>query len=792
MSSETKITPASWWNRWVMNRKNWWLPLLIVMSVGIGSLLFVGTRTYQDAPPIPDFASASGEVLVSNASILRGQVVFQKYALMDYGSMFGDGAARGPDFTADALHQMAASMQELYVVQPEQTANPDELRRAAALARVQQEIKRSRHDPVTNRVKLTAGQAHAYEVLVKRYTGMFRGEGPEAFKPAGYIRDAGELKDLASFFFWGAWVCGAERPGANYSYTHNWPYDELAGNRPSAAIVFWSVASVLGLILALGVMLFLYGRYSQIAGWPKNGKPDAESSEPLEAGHLPTSAQRATYKLFVMAMLLFVLQIVAGVLTVHDFLGFTTVFGFDTARILPITVVRGWHLQLALFWISVCWMGASIFVVSARQENQPPGQCGLIHLLFALLVLLGVGTLVGVLLGPLGYLGEFWHLFGNQGWEFVELGKAQQVLMFVVFVLWTFIIWRAVRPVWSSGDAWILPKWLLYAVSSIVLLFLSAFVATPTTNFVIADFWRWAVVHMWAEAFFEVFTTVLLAYFMVMMGFVSHAAASRIVYLATLLFLGSGLLGISHNFYWNGKPVATLAIGGIFSTLQVVPLILLTLETWQFRKLPEQAPRPKSGVFANTFSQEETFLFLLGVNFWNFFGAGVFGFIINLPMVNYYEHSTYLTVNHGHAALMGVYGNLALAAILFCSRYLIVPKHWDRSLVRRAFWSINVGLALMVLIDLLPVGVQQFSIVLDQGLWAARSQEFIQGAYFQTLTWARIVGGALFVLGGVLPLAWFMTSRLGAIKPAAPEVVDSKSPDGSAGAAAFGGAPVET
>jgi nitric oxide reductase subunit B len=276
-----------------------------------------------------------------------------------------------------------------------------------------------------------------------------------------------------------------------------------------------------------------------------------------------------------------------------------------------------------------------------------------------------------------------------------------------------------------------------------------------------------------------------------MMGFVSHPAASRIVYLATLLFLGSGLLGISHNFYWNAKPVATLAIGGIFSTLQVVPLILLTLEAWQFRKLPEQAPRPKSGVFTNTFSQDETFLFLLGVNFWNFFGAGVFGFIINLPIVNYYEHSTYLTVNHGHAALMGVYGNLALAAILFCSRYLIVPKHWDRSLVRRAFWSINVGLALMVLIDLFPVGVQQFSIVLDRGLWAARSQEFIQGAYFQTLTWARIVGGALFVLGGVLPLAWFMTSRLGAVKPAAPEIMDSKSA-GGAGAAAFGRATMET
>jgi nitric oxide reductase subunit B len=269
---------------------------------------------------------------------------------------------------------------------------------------------------------------------------------------------------------------------------------------------------------------------------------------------------------------------------------------------------------------------------------------------------------------------------------------------------------------------------------------------------------------MWAEAFFEVFTTVLLAWFMYMMGFIGHAAASRIVYLATLLFLGSGLLGISHNFYWNAKPVATLAIGSVFSTLQVVPLILLTLEAWQFRRLPRRTLE-STGAAIPAFGQEEAFLFLLGVNFWNFVGAGLFGFMINLPIVNYYEHSTYLTVNHGHAALMGVYGNLALAAILFCCRYLVAQRAWNVRLLRRAFWSINVGLALMVVIDLLPVGAHQLALVLEHGFWFARSQAFVEGTFFQTLTWARIVGGALFVLGGVLPLAWFVLTRLAHVKP---------------------------
>ena len=260
------------------------------------------------------------------------------------------------------------------------------------------------------------------------------------------------------------------------------------------------------------------------------------------------------------------------------------------------------------------------------------------------------------------------------------------------------------------------------------------------------------------------FTTPLLAYFMVLMGFVSHAAASRIVYLATLLFLGSGLLGISHNFYWNAKPVATLAIGSVFSTLQVVPLILLTLEAWQFRNAPKRALA--EGIEEGGFGQAEAFLFLLGVNFWNFLGAGVFGFIINLPIVNYYEHGTYLTVNHGHAALMGVYGNLAIAAILFCSRYLVAAQAWDARLLRRVFWSLNLGLLLMVVIDLFPVGIAQLNEVLTHGLWHARSQQFVQGSLFQMLTWARILGGALFVLGGVLPLAWFLVTRFSALKGA--------------------------
>ena len=743
------------WSRLVMDRRNWWLPLLVVLTIGLGSMIFVGTRTYQDAPPIPDFVAESGETVVSAAAITRGQIVFLKYGLMNHGSMFGDGAGRGPDFTADALHAMALAMRDYH-------ASREGVDAAGAQARVQAEIRHNRFDPASNRATVGAAQAYAARELERRYAAMFRGEGTEAFHPAGYISDAAELRDLAAFFFWGGWVCGATRPGQDYSYTHNWPYDELAGNRPSAPIMMWSVAAALGLIAVLGVVLFLYGRYSSLASWRQAGDETRLATLTRIEAFGPTPLQRATYKFFAAAALLFVLQILAGVLTIHDFLRFTRFMGIDLAEALPITIVRAWHLQLALMWISACWVGASVFVLSAAQRETPQGLLGELNLLFGLFVVWVAGSLVGIALGSKGLLGEYWNLLGNQGWEFVEMGKLWQGILFLVFALWLRIVARMVRTVWGEGDAWTLPKWLLYAVACVLLLFISGFVARPETNFVIADFWRWAVIHMWVEAFFEVFTTALLAYFMVLMGFVSHTAASRIVYLATLLFLGSGLLGISHNFYWNAKPEATLAIGSIFSTLQVVPLILLTLEAWQFRSTPQRALEGVGGRAA--FGQAEAFLFLIGVNFWNFFGAGVFGFIINLPIVNYYEHGTYLTVNHGHAALMGVYGNLAIAAVLFCSRYLIAPQAWDARLLRRIFWSLNLGLMLMVAIDLFPVGIAQLNDVLAHGLWHARSQAFVQGDLFQTLTWARIIGGALFVLGGVLPLAWFMATRAYSLK----------------------------
>lgn len=743
---------------YLLNPKNWWVPLLIIFTISIAGVTIIAVHTYTEAPPIPNYKSSKNESVFSKENVLAGQAFFQKYALMEYGSMFGDGANRGPDFTAEALHMVSQYMNNYYVSQLQNDTNASLLKQAV-LEQVKKEIKANRYQASDNSVALSDAQVFALNELVKYYTEKFTNSSSAgAFKPAGYITNKEEIKYLTAFFYWGSWVCGVERPGEQYSYTHNWPYDPQAGNLPSSAVIIWSIMGSLALVFGLGLVLYYHGKLEKLDDEAYTGKAQLFMTKGEIQKFQPTAIQRAIYKYFYAAILLFAVQVLAGILTVHDFVGLVNFFGFNISELLPVTITRSWHVQLSLLWISACWIGASFFMMSLVSPKQPKSQVKLINTIFWLTILLVGGSFAGIFLGPKGIIGKNWYWLGHQGWEYVELGKLWQILLAVVFIIWAIVLYRGIKPVMKLKQPWALPNWLVYTTFSIIILFISGFIATPKTNFVIADFWRWMVVHMWAEAFFEVFTTVLIGYFMVLMGLVSRQAAIRVIYLATLLFLGSGLLGISHNFYWNAKPVFTMALGSVFSTLQVIPLVLLTLEAWRFSKLPQLL---ENGNGANNdsnkrFGFSEIFMFLVAVNFWNFFGAGVLGFIINLPVANYYEHGTYLTVNHGHAALMGVYGNLALAAVLFCCQLLFKTEYWNPRVIKTAFWSVNVGLLLMVFLDLFPAGLYQFKAVVENGLWYARSSTFIEGTGFQTLTWMRIAGGALFTLGGVVPLVWFI------------------------------------
>ncbi len=758
---------------YIMNPKNWWAPLTFILVISLLGVGMIGVQTYIDAPPMSAFVDEKDNMIFDQKTIEKGQEVFHKYALMEYGSYFGDGAQRGPDFTADALHQISQSMVKFYLdeLKMSKSEGTNQYDVSQIEERVKAELKINRYDKTSDLVRLSPAQVYAHEQLQNHYLDVFiNHKESKGSLPADYIKSPQEVKDLSSFFYWGAWVCVTERPGATYSYTHNWPFDPKAGNTPTSPVILWSVLGLLAFVLMCGIVLYFIGQYNQLPNkFFKPATKDLFSAERVR-DFSPTSTQKATFKFFFVAILLFCIQVLSGLITINDFINWLGYVGIEINDSLPVTIPRSWHLMLALYWISTCWIASSIFILPILAKKEIPGQKRLINILFVLLFILVGGSLSGMVLGPLGLMGDWWYWLGHQGWEFVDFGKGFQVLLMVVFVLWMIIVYRGIKPALIKKEPWNLPNWILYSVIGIPLLFLSGFVAKPETNFVIADFWRWMVIHMWVEAFFEVFITVIVSYLMVLMGLVSRQAAIRVVYFATILFLGTGLLGISHNFYWNAKPVATMALGSVFSTLQFVPLILLTVEAWRFKNMPKIAVGDVEHKNLGNFGFPEVFLFLIAVNFWNFFGAGVLGIIINLPIMNYFEHGTYLTINHAHAALMGVYGNISLAALIFASKLMIKEQYWNKKIVNFSFWSINIGLMLMVLLDLFPAGSIQFKAVVEQGLWYGRSHDFVDYGIFNKLTWMRGIGASVFFFGGVLPLTWFIVASVRSLKKSVNDV----------------------
>lgn len=775
--------------KWIDQRRQWWKVFVIIFAVSVSVVGYVGYKTYEYAPPVCNFVDPDGGVVFAADDIIAGQQLFFRYGLMDYGSYLGDGGMRGPDFTGETLNLNARAMNEFYDQQWKERVPETDVRKAVVQSLVQKELKENRYDadyyaasrPSTQgrfdrgAVVLTAAQAQAFQ-SVKEFYGQKFGRGGELvgverFKPVDYISDPEEVRKLSAFFYWGSWFCAAQRPGYPYSYTHNWPYDPLAGNIPHGGLVLWSVIGTLVVILAIGVIFYYYGKMDReaVLEQQQSQLPPFATTDLVERFN-PTPTQRATYKFFAVAAVLFAVQVLAGLLAISDFVNLFKPLGVDLSDWLPVTITRAWHTQISILWIAVCWFAATIWVLPLIARPEPAGQLRWINSLFAMLAVVAVGGTIGIPLGVKGLLGESgaWRWFGLQGWEFMQIGRAYQYLLYASFVVWGIILVRGVWPVLRQRQTWSLPNWMAYSVAGMIFMFTASFVAGPETNFVVGDFWRWCTVHMWVEAFFELFTTIIVAYFLYLMGFVSHLVAARVVYLSAVLFLGSGLIGISHNFYWNAKSIETIALGGVLSSLQIAPLVLLTVEAWRFRHMPEHTLKQLQSQRGSqaTFGLSEAFLFLVGVNFWNFMGAGVMGFMLNLPIVNYYQHGTYLTVNHGHAALMGVYGNLAIAAMLFCGRWNIRPEKWNPRLWRTAFWSMNIGLTLMVVMDLFPVGVHQLIVAMTEGYAYSRSNLYLQGNIFQTLTWLRGVGVVIFICGGVLPLTWFMVSRWFWLKPA--------------------------
>ncbi|MCB2205244.1 nitric-oxide reductase large subunit [bacterium] len=730
----------------------WKHVLLLCMLLGFTVLLVGGYWVYRDAAPRPaQIVDARGNELTTYDAIQGGQAVYQSHGLMQYGSTLGHGAYLGPDFTAEALHITTTSMRDYYAQERfgATFASLNEEQQAGIAARVKRELKENRYDAATDRIVLTDGQAAALRAVRAHYEKMFSesndrsGLQPNAIirtrnASEGWYLKGDQAEHLADFFYWTSWLSTTTRPETGSSYTNNWPYDPDAGNVQSAGSYLWSGVSATLLILMTALILFLWKRY-------RLESQDAYEKFPrINTDRLMlTPSQKATGKYFVVVALLFLVQTVLGGYMAHTYIEGNLFYGINLASILPFNVARTWHLQLAVFWIATAWIAMGIFIAPMVAGREVPGQKNLVNLLFWALVLLVGGSLTGEYLGVRGDFGSSWFWFGHQGWEYLDLGRFWQIVLAVGLGLWLVIMYRGLKPaLQKENDKGGLTHLLLYASIAIPAFYGFAFFMTPGSHITMADFWRWWVIHLWVEGMFEVFAVVVIGFLMVNMGLVTKNSTLRALYFQLIILLGSGIIGTGHHYYWIGTPELWVALGSVFSAMEVIPLTLLVVEAYeQYRYVREGGAH---------FPYKWAFMFLVATAFWNLFGAGVLGFLINLPSINFFSHGGFLTAAHGHGALMGVYGMLGIALMLFSMR-TISNKRNDK-LLRLSFWGLNAGLMGMILITLLPVGFTQFMQGIEHGYWYVRTLDFYYQPFVHTVLWLRMIPDTVFIALGVIPL----------------------------------------
>jgi nitric oxide reductase subunit B len=745
--------------------------LIITILLSFTVLLGGGYWIFKEQAPRPlKVTNSNGEVLLTKKSIMGGQAVWQKYGLMDYGTVLGHGSYMGPDYTAESLKIYTEGMQDFKAKKQFQKdfSSLKEDEKSIIKNNVMKEMRKNRYDASQDTLVLTDAQAYGLKQVRAYYKGIFtKGDGwglkanliKDSDMPAtdrAYVDKGDQLKQISDFFFWTAWLSSTVRQGDKITYTNNWPYYEDAGNQMSFSAVWWSGASITILILMIGVILYLFYRYqfSMQEAYKQGNFPR------IDLRKMPvTNSQIKSGKYFTVVSILFFVQCMFGALLAHYYIEPDSFFGIKWIHdILPFNITKGYHLQLAIFWIATAWLGMGIYVAPLVGGYEPKKQGLLVDILFWALVVLVGGSMVGEWLGANGKLGNSWFLFGHSGWEYIELGRVWQIVLIAGMFIWLFIVFRGIKAgLKRESDKGGLIHLLFYSAIAVPAFYVFALFINPGTSFTFADYWRWWIIHLWVEGIFEVFAVVVIGFLMVQLGLVTKKSTLRQLYFQLILLLGSGVIGIGHHYYYNGSAEVWLGLGAVFSALEVIPLTLLILEAYEQYKMMRDG-----GV---DFPYKGTFWFLISVAIWNLVGAGVLGFLINLPAVSYFEHGQFLTPTHGHGSMMGVYGMFAVAVLLYTLRNIVKPEAWNDKWIKISCILLNVGLAGMVFLSLLPVGFMQIKEAFYNGYAASRDASFLKQDLVQSiLTW-RAVPDTIFLIGVVILVLFCIKAFFNLRKP---------------------------
>ncbi len=720
--------------------RRYWAAFVGVIVSSFVVLGWVGVRIYQQAPPVPErVVSSDGREIIGDGEIMRGQNVWQSLGGMQVGSIWGHGSYVAPDWSADWLHREATFVLDSWATAEHgrKYAALEAPKQAELTARLRALMRANRYDPNTRTLTVEPVRAHAFEANAAHYKDVFANGRDEYAIPEGAERDPARLAALTAFFFWTSWAAVAERPGERVSYTSNWPHEPLVGNFITTDAVVWTGVSIILLLAGIGGLAFFHAT--------RQGEPMPEihpEKDPLLSA-ASTPSQRATVKYFWVVSALMLTQMLLGVIVAHYGVEGSAFYGIPIAGALPYSLARTWHVQLGVLWIATAWLAAGLYIAPAIGHEPPRQRLG-VNILFGALLLVVVGSMAGQWLSIHGRLGHdtAWFYFGHSGYEYIELGRAFQIALFVGLFLWLGLLLRAIAPALRRRDEQrpILVMFVTSA-SAIASFYGAALAYGRHTNLAVAEYWRWWVVHLWVEGFFEVFATVVIAFLFARIGLIRVVTAGRSVVLASTIFLSGGIIGTLHHLYFSGTPTFVLALGSVFSALEVVPLMFVGFEAWENLRLSRAKPWVQN--------YRWPIYCFVAVAFWNMVGAGLFGFMINPPVALYYMQGLNTTPVHGHTALFGVYGMLGIGLSLFSLRSLRPGVPWRNGLIGAAFWLINGGLMAMVVLSVLPVGLLQTEAAVRVGYWYARSPEFLQSSLMDTLRWLRVIGDSIFAFGVV-------------------------------------------
>ena len=730
-----------------MSTRKLWIGFIAVMVICFGVLGYFGYELYLQKPPIPEsVVTSSGEKIFTSTEIKDGQNVWQSIGGQEMGTVWGHGAYVAPDWSADWLHREALFILDELAINFDSTTynNVSPEKQAYLRSLLQKDLRTNTYNEATKTVTVSELRAKAIKANMAYYKSLFTDDKDmEATRnayaiPVNTIKSPDRMQKMNAFFFWAAWACVTERPGKDITYTSNWPGDDLVGNHPTGKHLFWTMFSIVMLLLGVG-LLGLYYAKNQDKELSNEVYPEKDPFINLKA----TPSMKATLKYFWIVSGLLLLQVVMGIITAHYGVEGNGFYGLKLDTLIPYSISRTWHVQLAIFWIATAWLATGLFIAPAVSGVEPKYQRLGVNILFGALLIVVLGSMAGEWMGVMQKLGLVQNFyFGHQGYEYIDLGRFWQILLFGGLLIWLFLMIRALLPalkVKSESKNLLI----LFTISSVAIaaFYGAGLMYGRQTHLSIAEYWRWWVVHLWVEGFFEVFATTVIAFILVKLNLLNVKRATTAALFTTIIYLLGGIIGTFHHLYFAGAPMSIIALGASFSALEVVPLVFMGYEAWHNYKLvhsTEWIKKYKWAIYS-----------FIAVAFWNLLGAGVFGFLINPPIALYYMQGLNTTPVHGHAALFGVYGMLGIGLMLFSLRGMTITQEWNEKVLKFSFWSFQIGLILMLFISVLPVGILQTIASVDHGIWYARSMEFMQTPLMQNIRWLRVFGDTIFAFGSI-------------------------------------------